>query len=97
MIDMPEHITVLKSGTIVMATVRQGDEGDTVDLPSRGMETSEVLEKIGDDPEQQQILESLTADKGSFGVPPFHTPPSSLLTPSDQVGQASRPIIIRAD
>lgn len=76
MIYKPEHITDLKSGTIVMATVRQGDEGDTVTLPSRGMETSAVLGKIGDDPEQPKILESLTADEGCFGVPPFHAPHS---------------------
>src|SRR5210317_2063785 len=68
MVYKPEHITDLESGAIVMATVRQGDEGDTVDLPKRVMETSEVLGSICEDPEQEKVLRSLTADEGYFGV-----------------------------
>jgi len=68
MIYKPEHITDLESGAIVMATVRLGDDGDTEDLPSRVMETSEVLGMICDDPDQEKVLRSLTADEGYFGV-----------------------------
>jgi transposase len=68
MVYKPEHITDLESGVIVMATVRQGDEGDTVGLPSRVMSTSEILGSICDDPDQEKVLRSLTADEGYFGV-----------------------------
>lgn len=68
MVYKPEHITDLESGAIVMATVRQGDEGDTVDLPKRVMRASEVLGVICNDPEQKKVLSSLTADEGYFGV-----------------------------
>ncbi len=68
MVYKPKHITAPESGAIFMATVRRGDEGDTVDLPSRLMSTSEVLGSICEHPEQKKVLRSLTADEGYFGV-----------------------------
>ena len=68
MIYKPEHMTDLESGAIVMATVRHGDEGDTVGLASRVMATSERLGEICDDPGQEKVLRSLTTDEGYFEV-----------------------------
>ena len=68
MVYKPEHMTDLESGAIVMATVRHGDEGDTVGLASRVMATSERLGEICGDPGQQKVLQSLTTDEGYFEV-----------------------------
>jgi hypothetical protein len=68
MVYNPRHINDLESGAIVMATIRQGDDGDTVDLPKRVMDTNEILGTICNDPDQKTLLRSLTADKSYFGV-----------------------------
>lgn len=68
MIYKPEHITDLESGAIVAATVRHGNEGDTKELTSRVLAAGSVLARVCDDPKQEKVLCSLTADEGYFSV-----------------------------
>lgn len=68
MIYKPEHITDLDTGAIVAAEVRLGDQGDTVDLAERVLAAGEVLARVCDDPMQEKVLTSLTADEGYFSV-----------------------------
>lgn len=68
MIYKPEHITDLESGAIVAATVRHGNEGDTKELTSREIAAGAVLARVCDDPQQEKVLQSLTADEGYFSV-----------------------------
>ncbi len=68
MIYKPEHITDLESGAIVAATVRHGDEGDTKQLGERVLEAGVTLSRVCDDPKQEQVLRSITADEGYFSV-----------------------------
>ena len=68
MIYKPEHITALESGAIVAATVRHGNEGDTKELTSRVLSAGAALARICDDPKQEKVLRSLTADEGYVSV-----------------------------
>lgn len=68
MIYKPEHITDLESGAIVAATVRHGNEGDTKELTSRVLAAGTTLAGVCDDPKQEKVLRSLTADEGYFSV-----------------------------
>lgn len=68
MIYKPEHITDLDTGAIVAAEVRLGNQGDTEDLAERVLAAGEVLSRVCDDPKQQKVLTSLTADEGYFSV-----------------------------
>ncbi len=68
MVYKPEHVTDLESGAIVAATVRCGDEGDTVGLAERALAVGETLSRVCDDPKQRHVLNSLTADEGYFAV-----------------------------
>jgi len=68
MIYKPEHITDLETGAIVAATVRCGDEGDTKELTTRVLEAGVTLARVCDDPKQQKVLRSITADEGYFSV-----------------------------
>lgn len=68
MIHKPEHITDLDSGVIVAATVRLGNEGDTKDLTERVLEAGQTLSRVCNDPKQDKVLQSLTADEGYFAV-----------------------------
>ena len=68
MVYKPEHVTDLESGVIVAATVRCGDEGDTVELAERALAAGETLSRVCEDPKQQRVLKSLTADEGYFAV-----------------------------
>jgi hypothetical protein len=68
MIYKPEHITDLESGAIVAATVRHGDEGDTKQLGERVLEAGTTLSRVCDDPKQEQVLRSITADEGYFSI-----------------------------
>jgi transposase len=68
MIYKPEHITDLDTGAIVAAEVRLGDQGDTEDLAARVLAAGEVLARVCNDPKQEKVLSSLTADEGYFSV-----------------------------
>ena len=68
MVYKPEHVTDLESGAIVSATVRGGDEGDTTGLAERVLAAGETLARVCDDPKQEGVLRSLTADEGYFAV-----------------------------
>lgn len=68
MIYKPEHITDLESGAIIAATVRRGDAGDTKELAERVLSAGETLARVCDDPRQEQVLKSLTADEGYFSA-----------------------------
>ena len=68
MIYKPEHITDLESGAIVAATVRLGNEGDTKELTPRVLAAGTTLARVCDDPRQEKVLRSLTADEGYFSV-----------------------------
>ena len=68
MIYKPEHVTDLDTGAIVAAEVRLGDQGDTEDLAARVLAAGEVLARVCDDPKQEKVLASLTADEGYFSV-----------------------------
>ncbi|MEO5914876.1 MAG: transposase, partial [Luteolibacter sp.] len=68
MIYKPEHITDLESGAIVAATVRHGNDGDTKELTSRVLAAGTTLARVCDDPKQEQVLRSLTADEGYFSA-----------------------------
>jgi transposase len=68
MIYKPEHITDLESGAIVAATVRLGNEGDTQELTDRVLAAGTTLSRVCDDPKQEKVLQSLTADEGYFSV-----------------------------
>ncbi|MEZ5303435.1 MAG: hypothetical protein R3F11_22760 [Verrucomicrobiales bacterium] len=47
--------------------MRLGDQGDTEDLAARAV-AGEVLARVCDDPMQEKVLASLTADEGYFSV-----------------------------
>ena len=68
MIYKPEHITDLESGAIVAATVRHGNDGDTKELCQRVLAAGRTLAQVCDDPRQDKVLRSLTADQGYFAV-----------------------------
>lgn len=68
MISKPEHITDLESGAIVAATVRLGNEGDTKELTDRVLAAGSTLARVCDDPKQEKVLQSLTADEGCSSV-----------------------------
>jgi transposase len=68
MVYKPEHVTDLESGAIVAATVRGGDEGDTTGLAERVLAAGETLSRVCEDPKQERVLKSLTADEGYFAV-----------------------------
>ena len=68
MIYKPEHITDLESGAIVAATVRHGNDGDTIDLTSSVLAAGATLARVCEDPRQEKTLRSLTADEGYFSV-----------------------------
>lgn len=68
MIYKPEHITDLDTGAIVAAEVRLGDQGDTEGLAERALAAGEVLARVCEDPKQEKVLTSLTADEGYFSV-----------------------------
>ena len=68
MIYKPEHITDLESGAIVAATVRHGNDGDTTELCQRVLAAGGTLSRVCEDPQQNKVLRSLTADEGYFSV-----------------------------
>lgn len=68
MVYKPEHVTDLESGAIVAATVRCGDEGDTGGLAERTLAAGATLSRVCEDPKQERVLGSLTADEGYFAV-----------------------------
>ena len=68
MVYQPEHVTDLESGVIIRAEVRSGNAGDSVDLSGRVMDACETLARTCNDPRQEKVGESLTADEGYFSV-----------------------------
>lgn len=68
MIYKPEHITDRESGAIVAATVRLGNEDDTKELTYHVLAAGTTLSRVCDDPKQEKVLQSLTADEGYFCV-----------------------------
>jgi len=68
MLYKPEHVTDLESGAIVRAEVRPGDAGDTQGLTDRMLEASATLGRVCDDPRQEKVARSVTADEGYFSA-----------------------------
>ena len=68
MLYKPEHVTDLESGAIVRAEVRPGDAGDTQGFTDRMLEASATLGRVCDDPRQEKVGKSVTADEGYFSA-----------------------------
>jgi len=62
MIFKPEHVVDLDTGAIVDANILDGDKGDTGELEERIINAQIRLNDISDDPIENEIMESVTAD-----------------------------------
>jgi transposase len=68
MVYQPEHLTDLETGAIIRAEVRTGDRGDSQELSGRVLEGCRTLAQVCEDPMQEKVGRSLTADEGYFSV-----------------------------
>lgn len=68
MVYQPEHLTDLETGAIIRAEVRTGDRGDSQGLSGRVLEGCRTLAQACEDPMQEKVGRSLTADEGYFSV-----------------------------
>jgi len=68
MIYKPEHVVDLDTGAIIDANILEGDKGDTDGLEERIIDAQVRLNDISDDPTENEMVETITADKYYFNT-----------------------------